>query len=113
MSDDKPLIELAEVPDGQSKGFKVYHGGEMLDGFLVREGDTVYAYINSCPHTGAPLDWTPDQFLDVPGRLIQCAIHGAQFDIHSGLCVQGPCINRYLQAVPVVVRDGTVYLVGR
>ena len=110
MTGEQVLMALDEVADGASRGFKVYHRGEMLDGFLVRRGDRVYAYVNSCPHTGAPLDWTPDQFLDLPGRLIQCAIHGARFDIPSGLCVEGPCVNRSLQAIAVVVRDGVIHL---
>jgi len=110
MSGKQLLMALDEVEDGASRGFKVWRRGEMLDGFLVRQGDRVHAYVNSCPHTGAPLDWTPDQFLDLSGRLIQCAIHGARFDIRSGLCVEGPCVNRYLQEIPVVIRNRTVYL---
>ncbi len=110
MGEEKPLMRLDQVPDGESRGFKVYFQGDMLDGFLVRRGDRVFAYVNSCPHTGAPLDWSPDQFLDTSGELIQCAIHGARFDIASGLCVHGPCVNEHLRSVPVAVRDGTICL---
>ena len=110
MRDEKPLMRLEEVADGESRGFKVYFLGEMLDGFLVRRGERVSAYVNSCPHTGAPLDWNPDQFLDPGGELIQCAIHGARFEIDSGLCVHGPCLGRHLRPVPVAVRGGIICL---
>ena len=77
---------------------------------LVRRNVTVYAYINSCPHTGAPLNWGADKFLNWDQTLIQCAFHGAQFQIDDGLCVRGPCLHQRLAAVPVFVRDGDVIL---
>ncbi|HEB96078.1 MAG TPA: Rieske (2Fe-2S) protein [Sedimenticola thiotaurini] len=110
MAEGKPLMRLAEVADGESRGFKVWFQGGMLDGFLVRQGDRVFAYVNSCPHTGAPLDWNPDQFLDTSGSLVQCAIHGARFVIDSGLCVHGPCAGDRLQRVPTAIRDGVIWL---
>ncbi len=110
MSRERVLMALEEVADGATKGFKVYFHGQMLDGFLVRKGMAVEAYSNSCPHTGAPLDWNPDQFLDLEGKLIQCAIHGARFEIDSGLCIDGPCLHQYLERIPVQVRDGIIYL---
>ena len=72
--------------------------GRALDGFLVRHGGRVLAYVDSCPHTGAPLNWEPDRFLDIDQRYIQCATHGALFRIDDGLCVQGPCAGQSLAA---------------
>ena len=84
--------------------------GEQLEGLVVQRDAQVFAYVNSCPHTGAPLDWLPDQFLDSEGAFIQCAVHGALFEIDSGRCVHGPCIERYLEPLTVHLEDGTVYL---
>lgn len=81
-----------------------------MDLFLVRKGQHVYAYRNSCPHTGGPLDWVPDQFLNREGDLIQCATHDALFQIESGLCVSGPCSGERLTAVRVAIADGAVWL---
>ena len=78
---------------------------------LIRQDDTVFAYLNSCPHTGSPLNWGADKFLNWDGSLIQCAFHGALFRIGDGLCVWGPCLHRHLTAVAVIVRDGEVVLV--
>jgi len=76
-------------------------------------GDRAYAYRNRCPHTGAPLDWQPHQFLDERGELIQCAIHGALFAIETGLCLRGPCAGRSLQALPVQLTDEGLLVLGR
>lgn len=81
------------------------------DGFLVRADDgKLYAYVNSCPHTGAPLNWTPDQFLTASGHYIQCSIHGAKFQIKDGECFVGPCAGRFLKALRVVEKDGSSYV---
>lgn len=55
-----------------------------------RDGE-LFAYRNSCPHTGSPLDWVEHQFLDLDGALIQCATHDARFLIDTRECVFGPC----------------------
>ena len=80
-------------------------------GFVVREeSGNLKAYQNSCPHTGAPLNWTPDQFLTRSGRYIQCSIHGAMFLVSSGECFSGPCSGRFLKPLAVVEQDGYAYI---
>lgn len=104
------LCSVAELSDPGSRGFRVWRDGGPVEIFLVRSGEEVFAYRNSCPHTGGPLDWMPDQFLDVDGELIQCATHDALFRLEDGLCVAGPCAGQALEAVPVDVQDGQVRL---
>ena len=58
-----------------------------------------YCWENSCPHTGAPLDWVPGRFLDPAGRYLQCATHGALFEPTTGLCIAGPCRGDRLKAL--------------
>ena len=80
-------------------------------GFIVRyESGGLQAYRNSCPHTGAPLNWTPDQFLTRSGRYIQCSIHGAMFMIDSGECFSGPCGGQFLKPLTVIERAGCAYI---
>ena len=95
-----------------SKAFVISSGGEGgYDGFFVREEDmTLRAYKNSCPHTGAPLNWMPDQFLTTAGRYIQCAIHGAMFATDTGECFYGPCVGRSLRPLRVVEKEGVAYI---
>jgi len=102
------LCRLDELSDPGSRGFSVPGPDGVWDIFVVRRGSDVFAYRNHCPHTGGPLDWVPDQFLDMDGRYIQCATHDARFVIESGRCVAGPCTGDALAPVAVAVRDGWV-----
>ncbi len=103
------LCALHELPCHASRGFAVETPAGVQDIFLVRDNTRVYAYYNSCPHTGAPLDWVPDQFLSVDASQIQCATHAARFRIEDGICIAGPCTGKRLSAVPTVVEKGAVY----
>ncbi len=104
------LCEWRELPETGSKAFTLHgpQGAEEI--FLVRMGDNVHAYRNQCPHTGGPLDWVPDQFLDLDKRYIQCATHDARFRIDDGYCVAGPCAGQSLQSLPVEIRGGEVFV---
>ncbi len=95
-----------------SRAFSVKGAGEGdCRGFFVRDKDrTLHAYENSCPHTGAPLNWTPDQFLTKEGLYIQCSIHGAMFKIQDGECFAGPCSGKFLKKLHVVERSGMAYI---
>ena len=104
------LCRLDALADGAGKGFWFGSDTRRFAVFVLRRGDAVVAYENSCPHRGTPLDWQPDRFLDVSGRLIQCATHGALFRIADGFCVSGPCAGARLRAVPIACRDGALYL---
>jgi nitrite reductase/ring-hydroxylating ferredoxin subunit len=100
---------MQELPDGVSRGFAVETAAGVQDIFVVHKNARVVAYRNSCPHTGGPLDWVPDQFLSLDGSLIQCATHDARFRIEDGVCVAGPCVGRQLSLVTTVVVKGVVY----
>ena len=84
--------------------------GGMSGILVVRRGLHVYAYLNTCPHAGSPLDWVPDQFLDLNREYIQCATHGALFRIEDGVCMYGPCAGDRLTPVPTAVEAGEVVL---
>lgn len=110
--DDKPstfLCNLDALEEPGSLGFEL--DGDDGGLFVVRHDSGIFAYRNSCPHTGAPLDWLPDQFLDPDGALIQCAMHGALFSIDTGECLHGPCVGASLEPLPIQVIDKQVHLV--
>jgi nitrite reductase/ring-hydroxylating ferredoxin subunit len=106
------LVRLADVPEGTSRGFTIETDAGCRDIFVVHKGGCIRAYVNSCPHTGGPLDWVPDQFLDAGGELIQCATHHALFRIEDGLCIAGPCAGDSLTPVAIAVRDGQIRLIA-
>lgn len=103
---EHPLCRLDDLPENQSKGFAIRPDSRYADILVVRTRAGVFAYRNRCPHTGAPMEWEPDQFLDHSGSSIQCGIHGALFRIEDGYCVSGPCARQSLQPVAVIEWDG-------
>lgn len=110
MSTTLPLCKLSEIPKNGAKGCSIEtaSGHEKL--FLIRKGTQVYGYYNRCPHTGVNLDWTPNQFLDISGKLIQCSTHGALFRIHDGFCEVGPCSGASLTAVKLQIHNEEIQL---
>jgi nitrite reductase/ring-hydroxylating ferredoxin subunit len=78
--------------------------------FAVRQDNSIFAYWNLCPHRNSPLNWIPNQFLDTENQLIQCALHGALFEIDSGLCIAGPCSGDSLQPVELRCEDHFYYV---
>ncbi len=105
----RALCRIEDIPDGQGKGFASAPGG-FTGIFAVRQGDLVRVWVNSCPHVGTPLDWTPDQFMSRDGKHIICATHGALFSPDTGECTLGPCRGDFLEPVVTEIRDGVIYV---
>ena len=105
------LIALDAIPDG---GFAeveaVVDEGDAESLLLYREGGSVRAWLNICPHAGRRLDWAPGQFLKSKDGLLVCAAHGASFELDGGTCVAGPCRGEALRAVAVEVTAAGVVL---
>ncbi len=105
-----PLIRAEELEEGTTRAVEHPDGGGLI---LVRKNGRVHAYRNRCPHTGAPLDWQPGQFLDPSGERLLCALHGALFRIEDGACLGGPCQGEGLEPLSLIERDGRLYLADR
>ena len=104
------LCRAGEVPEGGGRGFRFGEGSEQVAVFVIRKNGELYAYRNSCPHTGSPLDWQPDRFFDQTGTLLLCGTHGALFRPEDGFCVAGPCTGRALTPAPIRIEDEAVLL---
>lgn len=104
------LCRLDALRERATLSFSIAGESGELEGFVVMQGEWVYAYLNRCPHSGAPLNWSPDVFLSPEGTHIQCSLHGALFQIDDGLCVFGPCSGESLMPLPVAVEQGAVVL---
>ena len=107
---EERICSIDEIPDGDSAGFVVERNGQPLGIVTVRQGSEVFAYVNSCPHVGVPLDFTPGKFLDLTKTYIQCASHGATFRIETGECIGGPCAGKSLIPIPVRMDGADVYV---
>ena len=103
------LCALSELAEPGSRGFDLECGAQQpVRLFVVRKEGVLAAYRNRCPHTGAPLEWLPDQFLDLDNSFIECAIHGALFRPEDGYCLRGPCVGASLDRLELEVIDGRV-----
>jgi len=102
------LCSVADIPEMQAKSFNITVDGIPVSIFIVNKDGAYSGYVNRCPHTGVNLDWTPDQFLDNSGDLIQCSTHGALFRIHDGYCIHGPCSGQKLQVVRLELFDNEI-----
>lgn len=105
-----PLIAFSALEDGGFAEIEAVLDGDAESLILYRDGDTVRAWLNVCPHAGRRLDWAPGKFLKSKEGLLVCAVHGASFELLHGECVAGPCRGASLCAVQVEVRGGAVIL---
>ena len=102
------LAPLDGIADGAARNFVLQMRSGRFHGFVVRQGEAVYGYVDRCPHAGLPLAQELDRYLSDDGTLIQCSWHGALFRIGDGMCVGGPCNGARLTPWPVAVLDGAV-----
>ncbi len=72
------------------------HGTEIG---LFKVADGYRAYLNSCPHAGAPVCRG-----ELTGEILRCPWHAWDFDLATGACLANPGCR--LQSFPVEVVDG-------
>ncbi len=105
------LCRLAEIDDGAGKGFLLGEGPGRLDIMVLRTGERVFGYLNSCPHAGTPLDWVEDAFMSEDGSHVMCHTHGALFRVEDGYCIDGPCTGDSLTPLALEIdAEGRVIL---
>jgi nitrite reductase/ring-hydroxylating ferredoxin subunit len=100
--------ELDEL--GKGVRFEVVRHGKSQQAFVVRYDGQPHAFLNQCGHVPVELDWQEGEFFDDSRLYLICSTHGALYHPSSGRCVGGRCAGRGLIPVPVVERDGHVYL---
>ena len=104
------ICDLNDLNELSAKEFVVKNDDLEKNAFLVHYKQGCYAYENSCPHTGATLNWQEEQFFSFDGRFLQCSLHGALFEPTNGLCVRGPCCGESLKPIDIIVQNGAVCL---
>lgn len=108
----KPLATLDDLPDGGLLEVEAEVDGNAESLILHRDGDSVRAWLNICPHAGRRLDWAPGKFLMSKDGLLVCAAHGASFELREGGCVAGPCRGESLRTVAVTMVDDAVFVLN-
>jgi nitrite reductase/ring-hydroxylating ferredoxin subunit len=102
------LCALDDLADPGAKGFRFRAGDQLFAGFLVRRGDTVSGYVDSCPHAGWPLAAFDDRYLTRDKRFILCSGHGALFTL-DGAGATTPCLGLRLTDWPVKIEAGEIF----
>lgn len=91
--------EAAEIADGAAKMVEI-DGREIA---LFRQGDTIAAIDNACPHAAAPL--SEGTVID---GVVTCPLHDWKFRLCDGCSVDPP--GQAVQSYPVQVENGKIYL---
>ncbi len=102
------LCQLGDIEDGKAKTFTFKKGTWRFEVFIQRQGEAFFAYENTCPHVGLPLNLNPTRFLDIKGEAIFCINHAAYFNIADGLCTKGPCRGKWLTPIALELIDGQI-----
>ena len=102
------LCAVADLTDPGSKGFRFRADSKMFAGFVVRMGEEIRGYVDSCPHAGWPLAAWDDRYLTREGDLILCGGHAALFRPLDGVCIAGPCADERLTPWPITVENGQI-----
>lgn len=96
-SDELIVCRLEDLPIGSNVRVPLPDGLELavynIDGEL-------HAMDNLCPHRGAPLSEG-----DLCGHIIECGLHGWQFDLRSGDCLT---VTERMRTYEVRVDEGVV-----
>lgn len=95
-----PVGKVSDMPPGQGMCTEV-------DGVPVavwNVGGVFYATDDTCTHEEASLCEG-----DLWGEVIECPLHGAQFDVRTGEVLSLPAVLP-LKTYPVKVENGTIYV---
>lgn len=107
------LCALADIADSGSAEFDIELGGVRRYLLAVRQGDSVYAYLDFCPHMGYPQNFVNMRFLMTYSKKIHCSVHGASFRPDDGACIGGPPSGDYLGRFETKVENDEVYVGDR
>ena len=102
------VVKASELGEHKTAKFVFEEDGSRKEGFVVKHEGRIYAYRNECRHIPMTLDWVENRFVSRDGRYIQCATHGALYEMASGFCVGGPPTGERLRALPVEVEGEDV-----
>ena len=95
------VARAADLPPGSHRVVTV--GGVAIGLFHLGDGSGFRAYVDFCPHAGAPLCQGPPVAGPGGQPVLRCPWHGWEFDLGTGAHLQNPRCR--LDAVPVEVNE--------
>jgi nitrite reductase/ring-hydroxylating ferredoxin subunit len=88
---------IDELPPGACVRFELPDGDELA---IYNVNGEFYATGNFCPHKGAPLSEGA-----LCGHIIECGLHGWQFDVRNGECLT---VTEKIKTYTARVEEGKV-----
>ena len=88
-----------DLPPGACTSFELPDGNEVA---VYNVGGEYYATENFCPHRGARLTEGT-----LCGHIIECGLHGWQFDVRTGECLT---VKESIQTYRVTMQDRVIEL---
>jgi nitrite reductase/ring-hydroxylating ferredoxin subunit len=88
---------IEDLRPGECVSYELPDGNELA---VYNVGGEFYATENSCPHRGAPLSEGA-----LCGHIIECGLHGWQFDVRDGECLTVP---EKIKTYAVRIEDGLI-----
>ena len=88
---------INDLRPGECARFELRDGEELA---VYNVDGEFYATGNFCPHKGAPLS---DGVLC--GHVIECGLHGWQFDVRTGECLT---VTETIKTYPLKIEDGVI-----
>ena len=105
-----PLGPLDQIANHDAREFVFGKGRSAFSMFVVRRDEAVWGYLNICPHVSLPLNFREGEFMNETRDRIRCTMHYAEFRIEDGFCIAGAAEKCFLEPVPVVNRDGFLFI---
>jgi nitrite reductase/ring-hydroxylating ferredoxin subunit len=96
-----PVCPVDALPQGTLRTVALPHGDELV---IYNLDGEYYAIENSCPHRGAGLSDGA-----VIGHVVECSLHGWQFDVRTGECLT---VRETIKTFPVRVINGVINVVA-
>ncbi len=94
------VASVDDLPEHTPVPCELENGSEVC---LVKVRGEVYAFANQCTHAEFPL--SDGEMVD--DYIIECGLHGAQFDVRTGEVVELPATEN-LPCYDVKIEDGEV-----
>jgi 3-phenylpropionate/trans-cinnamate dioxygenase ferredoxin subunit len=101
-SDFEQAAVFEDLKDGVPVAVRLRSGEALC---VIRVADEVFAAADRCSHADFPL--SDGDMVD--DYVIECSLHGAQFDVRSGSAVEPPA-EEPLVTYEVAVRDHAVFV---
>ena len=114
MAEELTVGHASTLADKQTRKFRFVDGDVEREGFVIRWDGRIVAYVNECRHIPTTLDWKENEFLSRDRCYLQCATHGALYDVATGRCLAGPPAGQNLKSLPVrIANDRIIVTIAR